>query len=82
MPVYEFRCPDCGDSRDLLLPLGDTGPRPCPACGGRTRHRFSRVAVSYRSWGFTSTDRLVGDRPGGRGDFNALREKAEQISDE
>jgi hypothetical protein len=40
------------------------------------------VAVSYRSWGFTSTDRLVGDRPGGRGDFNALREKAEQISDE
>ncbi|MFL6138928.1 MAG: FmdB family zinc ribbon protein [Frankiaceae bacterium] len=82
MPVYEFHCADCGDARDLLLPLGETAPRPCPACGGTARHRFARVAVSYRSWGFTSTDRLVAERGGRRGDFNELRERAERISDE
>jgi putative FmdB family regulatory protein len=82
VPVYEFRCADCGAARELLLPLGETGPRPCEACDGTMRHRFSRVAVSYRSWGFGATDRLVGDRPGGRGDFGALRERAERISDE
>jgi putative FmdB family regulatory protein len=82
VPVYEFRCDDCGSSTDLLLPRGDTGPRACPACGGTSRHRFARVAVTYRSWGFSSTDRLVADRAGGRPDFDAVRRKAEQISDE
>ena len=80
--MYEFHCPDCGEARDLLLPRGETAPRPCEACGGTMRHRFARVAVSYRSWGFSATDRLVGERPGGRQDFSRLREKAEQISDE
>jgi putative FmdB family regulatory protein len=82
MPVYEFACADCGETADLLLPLGETAPRPCPACGGEARRRFSRVAVSYRSWGFTATDRLGGERGGPRRDFNELRERAERISDE
>ena len=80
MPIYVFRCRDCGRVDELLLPLGDTGPRPCADCGGPCRQRFSRVAVRYGSWGFTATDGLVA-RPGER-DFRALRERAEQISDE
>jgi putative FmdB family regulatory protein len=82
MPVYAFRCGDCGAEQELLLPLGETGPRPCDDCGGELRHRFARVAVRYGSWGFTATDRLVADRPGGRPDMKQLRERAERISDE
>ena len=82
MPVYEFSCADCGDLQELLLPLGETGPRTCPACGGTARHRFARVAVSYRSWGFTATDRLARERAGRRQDFGELRERAERIADE
>lgn len=81
MPVYSFRCDTCGATPDLLLPLGDTGPRPCSACGGTLGHRFARVAVKYQSWGFTATDRLVPERAG-RSDVKALRETAERISDE
>lgn len=80
MPVYEFRCEACGATAELLLALGDNGPRPCEACGGELRQRLSRVAVKYGSWGFTATDGLVGDTRGK--DFKALRAKAEQISDE
>lgn len=79
MPVYEFGCAQCGARVELLLPLGETGPRPCEACGGELRQRFARVAVRYGAWGFTATDSLV-SRPGSS-DFSTLRERAERISD-
>ena len=81
MPVYAFSCPLCNGVTELLLKLGDTGPRPCPTdgCTGTAQLKMSRVAVKYQSFGFTSTDKLI-DNPKGK-DFKALRSKAEEISD-
>jgi hypothetical protein len=59
------------------------------APAGRPRSTSSRsaatppapaVAVKYQSWGFTSTDKLVGDDRRDQ-DFRALRDRAERISD-
>jgi putative FmdB family regulatory protein len=81
MPVYEYRCGDCGASEEHLQPMGSDAPGPCQACGGELRRRFSRVAARYQGWGFKSTDKLLpGDRP--RKDFRTLRERAERIADE
>jgi putative FmdB family regulatory protein len=80
MPLYLFRCSSCHEETEQLLPLGEIADRDCEHCGGTARLRFGRVAVKYNSWGFTATDRLSA-RPGGT-EFTALREKAEQISDE
>lgn len=82
MPVYEFACRECGAVEEHLLPLGAGAPGPCVACGGELRRKFSRVAVKYGSWGFSSTDKLVSDDRGPRKDFKTLRERAERISDE
>ena len=81
MPVYVFSCPLCNGENELLLKLGDTGPRPCPteACDGTATLKPSRVAVKYDAFGFTSTDKLVPDSQGKN--FRALRTKAEEISD-
>jgi putative FmdB family regulatory protein len=79
MPVYLFRCADCGAEREELLRLGDTADRTCAECGGTAKHRLSRVAVKYEGWGFTATDSLVSDTKGK--DFKQLRAKAEEISD-
>ena len=82
VPVYEFVCDDCGATRDLLLPHRDAAAaRTCDDCGALLRRRFSRVAVKLEGWGFKRTDGLVADRPGGRNDFRAVREKAERIAD-
>ncbi len=82
MPVYEFRCEACGERTDRILSVDDKDrPGPCPACSGELSRRFSRVAVRYEGWGFNATDRLVGERPGGRNDFKTVRERAEQLSD-
>ena len=80
MPVYEYLCRECSAVEEHLLPIGAPGPGACRACGGELRKKFSRVAVRYRGWGFSATDRLVSDTRGR--DFDALRSKAEQIADE
>ncbi len=80
MPVYEYRCSACDEVEEHLQPLGAGVPGPCASCGGELRKKFSRVAVRYGTWGFTSTDSLVSDTRGR--DYKALREKAEQISEE
>ena len=80
MPVYEYVCRSCEAAEEHLQSLGAGVPGPCAACGGELRKKFSRVAVRYEGWGFTSTDSLVNDTRGR--DFKALRSKAEQIADE
>ena len=34
MPIYEYRCPHCGETFDKLVPMG-TDPKElvCPCCG-------------------------------------------------
>ncbi len=82
MPIYEYRCASCARSVDQLLPhhrVDDPGP--CPTCAGALERRYSRVAVKLEGWGFSATDGMVPDRPGGRGHFKTVRERAERISD-
>lgn len=81
MPVYEYRCQACGAGTDRLLAHEQADePGPCPDCGGRLDRRFSRVGVRLDAWGFTQTDGWVPERPG-RGDFDTVRRRAEQIAD-
>jgi putative FmdB family regulatory protein len=82
VPVYEYTCKHCGRSLDRLLPHDRAAdPGPCPDCGrDDLRRRFSRVAVRLEGWGFRSTDAMVPERPG-RGDFRAVRERAERLGD-
>lgn len=80
MPIYEYRCQACGRDEERLQPLGAGPPESgCPGCGGELKRRFSRVAVKYEGWGFSSTDSLVGRTQGKS--FKELRERAERISD-
>lgn len=82
MPVYEYRCDACGQPTDRILPYERVDdPGPCPECGGDLTRKWSRVAVKLQGWGFSKTDGLLPDRPGGRNDFKAVQEKAEKLAD-
>jgi putative FmdB family regulatory protein len=82
MPVYEYLCTACGQSSDRVLPHAQADdPGPCAACDGALKRRYSRVAVRLEGWGFSRTDGLVPDKPGGRGDFKTVRERAERIAE-
>jgi putative FmdB family regulatory protein len=81
MPLYEYTCRSCGSIEEHLQALGAGAPGPCEVCGGELRRRWSRVAVRYQGWGFTSTDKLLPEDRRGQ-DYRALRERAERIADE
>jgi putative FmdB family regulatory protein len=80
VPLYEYRCRDCGHRAEELQPMGAGAPGPCPSCGGALRRVYGRVGVRLEGWGFSRTDGMLpDDRP--RKDFKRLREKAEEIAD-
>ena len=33
MPLYDYRCTDCGDFREIRPMAESTSARPCPVCG-------------------------------------------------
>jgi len=83
MPVYEYRCDNCGHSFDLIQPMDAEKTAECEECGSRARRVFSpRVAIRYEGWGFNATDKLLPEKSRAQRDFKQLREKAEQIMSE
>lgn len=82
MPVYEFRCVECGDDVEVVRPMGETAPPgACASCGGELRRRWSRVGVRFQGWGFSSTDDLLPEDRRSRRDFKQLQKKAEEITE-
>jgi putative FmdB family regulatory protein len=39
MPIFEYRCSDCGHELELLV-LKTSGPSRCPSCGGEKLERL------------------------------------------
>ncbi len=48
MPLYDFKCPECGRAFEALLKLADPDPQ-CPDCGARTQKQISAPAISIAS---------------------------------
>ncbi len=55
MPIYEYRCHQCGRSFDLFHSIG-ADPGPCPWCRGTVRRIYSSIGVIFKGSGFYSTD--------------------------
>ncbi|MFQ5718208.1 MAG: FmdB family zinc ribbon protein [Acidobacteriota bacterium] len=55
MPLYEYKCRECGHRFEKLQSLRARAPR-CPACGGRTERQISAPAIQFKGSGFYITD--------------------------
>lgn len=61
MPIYEFRCSNCGHKFETLCRMGETGSGlECPHCGSRS---LSRLVSAFRVMGGGS----AGGAGGGNG---------------
>ncbi|HVM12199.1 MAG TPA: FmdB family zinc ribbon protein [Actinomycetota bacterium] len=81
MPLYEYRCLECGSNVEVLHAMDGPAPVSCGECGGSLRRVWSRVGIRFSGWGFSSTDALL-EGSGPRRDFRAVRERAEEIADQ
>jgi putative FmdB family regulatory protein len=48
VPLYEYRCADCGGQFEALVPAGRADDEHCPDCGAEARRLLSLVAAPVR----------------------------------
>jgi putative FmdB family regulatory protein len=59
MPIYEFKCQDCGKVREELLPINAIDIQSiCPNCGGISQRILSQSVFSVK--GFNAKNGYAG----------------------
>jgi putative FmdB family regulatory protein len=74
MPIYEYRCEECGKRSTSLLPSYSSADPPCPHCGKPALRRLVSTFATVSSGEGDGGDDFDdggggGDDDGGDGDF-------------
>ena len=57
MPIYEYRCGDCGQQKDYLQKISDAPIDTCPACGSKTFGKaLTAAGFQLKGSGWYATD--------------------------
>src|SRR5437870_10906997 len=56
MPIYEYRCLDCGHQFELMQKFSDPPAETCPSCAGIVAKLISRSAFHLKGSGWYVTD--------------------------
>jgi len=62
MPIYGYRCGQCGHELEVLQSMSAEPLRVCPECSGALRKLLYPVGVQFKGSGFYSTDYKNGGR--------------------
>ena len=77
MPIYEYRCDECGASSEVMQKISDDPLTVCDKCGGPLHKVLHPVAIHFKGSGFYTTDygkgsgRRAGARDAGSADGEA-----------
>jgi putative FmdB family regulatory protein len=75
MPVYAYKCRDCGTPLEVHQEFSDAPLTECPVCGGALRKQYGTIGVTFNGSGFYRTD----SRAGG-GDASKSESKSDSSS--
>jgi putative FmdB family regulatory protein len=56
MPIYGYRCSECGHELEVRQSMSDEPLKVCGDCGGQLRKLLYPVGVQFKGSGFYSTD--------------------------
>lgn len=56
MPMYSYKCRDCGIAFDIRQEFTDDALTKCPECAGSLRKLFNSVGITFKGSGFYRTD--------------------------
>ena len=63
MPIYEYRCDDCGHELEALQKMSDVPRTECPACGEPTLKKLiSAAGFRLKGGGWYETDFKSGQK--------------------
>ncbi len=56
MPIYDYRCEQCGYQNSYLQKLNEQPLIECPKCGGKFKKLVCAPAIKFKGSGFYITD--------------------------
>ena len=56
MPLYEYRCRECGDLTEVMQRISDPPLSTCDLCGGELKKLISAPAFQFKGSGWYVTD--------------------------
>ena len=64
MPIYDYRCSNCGQTTEVIHGIDVPAPRFCPVCGaeGTLRKALTAPAVVFKGSGWAKKDRASSSR--------------------
>ncbi|WEF32605.1 FmdB family zinc ribbon protein [Pseudoduganella chitinolytica] len=64
MPIYAYRCEECGFAKDVLQKISDPQLTDCPACGKSTfKKQLTAAGFQLKGTGWYVTDFRGGNAP-------------------
>ena len=66
MPIYGYRCTECGHELEVLQSMSAEPLKVCAECGGALRKLLYPVGVQFKGSGFYTTDYRNGGGGGGK----------------
>jgi putative FmdB family regulatory protein len=67
MPIYEYKCTECGQKKEVLQKLSDPPLRECPSCGKATLSKLiSAAGFHLKGSGWYATDFKGGGAKAGK----------------
>lgn len=56
MPIYEYKCLECGNHLETMQKISDEPLTECPKCGGNLEKQWSRTGFQFKGSGWYVTD--------------------------
>jgi putative FmdB family regulatory protein len=56
VPLYEYRCKNCGHQFEKIQSFSAPEEKVCPACGGEVERLLSAPAIQFKGSGWYVTD--------------------------
>ena len=56
MPIYEYGCPKCGKTTEIMQKFSDQPLSRCPSCGGKVCKIISNCSFQLKGSGWYVTD--------------------------
>jgi putative FmdB family regulatory protein len=71
MPIYGYRCEQCGHELEVLQSMSDEPLRVCPNCMGPLRKMIYPAGIIFKGSGYYTTDYKSAGSPSRHGDSDA-----------
>ena len=82
MPIYEYKCAECGAHFEKMQKISDAPLTVCEVCGGKLEKQWSLSGIQFKGAGWYVTDysSKLKDTSGAKSDKSEKTEKSEKSS--